>query len=576
MSNLRLEIYDLNNSPLVPTGRIDGINEFSVTIREDSDEGMVASTFSSELTFYDDAYQVIYNALINNPTGFNERLLVKVYDDCCKDAVFEGYIRGDAIDWCESDCSVTANIVEDNKDLNCIKNTLIWDNHNGFLNRNHFPVRYCIEVRPLFIQILISIIILVVYNIVYILIFPIIRLFLIVCNLIAGFTRILGGDPPDCSGLVDTFTGFDELGEIVVPCGFIHPSPYIRDYIKNVCDKCGLQFSSSIFNQNNYGGDYYYSVLMSAQVKKGKDPDSTDYRIIEDNKPVETLDMFLNQYLVPIFNAKWLVDNGILYFERKDYFLTNLQWIDSDQLLANGKIVDNKICWNWIDKERYAFGRYEWQRDGVDIDGNEAFNRFNDLVDWNTNPVSSAQKGEKKVSISASPSRYQQDGIEPSLRDLIGNIGNAILDIITRNKWSEWTNLMIMSQHTPFNYKFLRVDPGSNGEIKRYYPDSYTGGSVGVNEDKRYNYAFWFQERNNSTLLQNNLYDRFHAIDNPRLAGAVQYEFKFKFQFDCGQYKDFSFGKYVKLTRGGLSLNGKVQELSIDFNNRVIEVKGVA
>jgi len=209
------------------TGRIDGTENFSVTIRRADEAGRLSKSFSSELTFYDDGYNYIKTNLIDDPNGFSKSVKVKVYDDCCREAVFEGIIKGDSLDWCEPGCYVTANLVEDESVVNCVRSTIIWDNFDGFLNKSQPVVRYCIEMRPNFIQyILIGLAFqlnLIFFSVLLAIIpaiFVIFGIIYLVCNLIATICRgisirfrILGRtvtirigpfcDPPDCE---DGFT----------------------------------------------------------------------------------------------------------------------------------------------------------------------------------------------------------------------------------------------------------------------------------------------------------------------------------------------------------------------------------
>ena len=110
----------------------------------------------------------------------------------------------------------------------------------------------------------------------------------------------------------------------------------------------------------------------------------------------------------------------------------------------------------------------------------------------------------------------------------------------------------------------------SESYVANYYSNAFTGGSLTANEDERYNYPMWFREG-----YTNNLYSNFHYIDNPRLALATNYNFKFTFAFDCATYNSFDFNKTVKLVLGGNVKYGQVRELSVDFNKRTISVTGI-
>ena len=115
------------------TGRIDGTDSFNVQMVLNGETNQPAQSFSSELTFYDDGYSILKTALIDDPNGFNNTVPIEIYDTCCNDAVFVGVIKGDAIDWCEPKCYISANVIQETPAFNCIQSTIIWDNWNGFL-----------------------------------------------------------------------------------------------------------------------------------------------------------------------------------------------------------------------------------------------------------------------------------------------------------------------------------------------------------------------------------------------------------------------------------------------------------
>ena len=535
-TNLRIEFSILPFTYTPISGRIDGIENFSITYREDDENGDIARSFSSELTFYDDGYQYIKQNLIDPSNGFFNQIGVRIWDACCEKPVFIGKIRGDSIDWCENDCYVSCNVIEDKTVVDCISSKLIWDNQNGFLNRDFTPIEYCLQNRPLFIQVLLDFVSQLLSAIVtYVL--TIIRF------LVSIFSSSAGQDIKD---LIDTINGY------LLPCGSYHPSPYIRDYIKNVCDICGLTFQSSILNNPN--SSYYNAVLFAAQVKRGYLPTDTSKKLINANKPLETLKSLFNGYLNTVFNAKYKIRNNTLVFERKDYFNTGNQWIDIEYLQSQGRLVDNKVCYNWIDKGRWAFGRFEYQGDAMEYIGNEYRPYYNDIVEWNS-PPSPAQSGEYVVSLPLSPARF---------------VGDAESNALDLTYSGNFPGILLMAQHTCFNYKFLIINPLLN-KVPYYFPDSAIGGAIpGTRANERYNYPFWFKEDR-----KDNLYSNFHYIDNPRLPQNVNFDFKFTFQFTCQEFADFEFGKNVRLIRGGQEKFGQIKEIQVDFNKRTIQVTGV-
>ena len=328
-------------------GRIDGTEQFQITLRRTGEGGGLAKSFSSELTFYDDGYQIIKTQLIDDPIGFSKTVNVRVWDDCCA-TPYEFVINGDGIDWCEPGCYVTANFVEEAPEINCVRSTLLWDNHNGFLGRQFIPIRYCVAMRPEFIQYVLTFLGFIVSVQLTAIVIPLLgAIFVIfsiiyaICNLVALICDIplIGCSPPNCnSGFTNPavviqaiFDSLKEINEAIVPCGRFHPSPYVRDYINNVCQKCGLTFQSSILNDPL--SPYYNTVMVAAQIKKGRKKDDNDFTLIGDNKPVETLETLLDDYLKPTFNGEYRITNGVLVFERKDFF-----WSGTSFFNENGQV----------------------------------------------------------------------------------------------------------------------------------------------------------------------------------------------------------------------------------------------
>jgi hypothetical protein len=584
------------------TGRIDGTENFEVTISKKTDEGKIAKSFSSELTFFDDGFQIIKAALIDDPNGFVNSVTIEVFDECCSESVFKGVIRGDSIDFCEPGCSVSANIIEEDNGLNCVKSTMIWDDHEGFLTtRRHPSIRYCIETRPEFIQIILVFLAFIVQIVVFAILIPLIAvifvifgIIFIICNIIDAIAALIPGvEGPDCTGgfanpinfinqIIDTF---DNLADFLVGCGRYHPSPYVREYIKNVCEKCGLTFQSSILN--NASSPYYNAALFAAEVRKGvRAPVPGPQTMIEANRPILTGANLLDEYLKPTFNAEWRVINGVLIFERKDYFQNLSTWINTDQLLQEGRLIDDAVCFSWIDKERFAFGRFEYRKDGQEYIGYEAADRYHDLVEWNS-PPSPLQSGEKTVILPFGPARFRDDGVETDVLSFLADFLGGAIDAVFFGAFSDWKEVLLMNQHTAQEYKLLILrdsTPNDNNLVKNNYSNTFTGGTLfgdftdpggdvfngPIANNRRFNYPLWFYEGRD-----NNLYSLFYFIEDPRLPGSQQFNFEFSFPFKCSEYQSFDFDKSVKIVRGGVLLDGVVEEIKVNFKTRLISVQGI-
>ena len=316
----------------VINGRIDGVESFEITQRENDDDGGLVKSYSSELKFYDDGYLLIRPILVDNPNGFSNSIDVQIFDECCGRLVFDGLITGDKIDWCEPECWISVNVVAKNPALNCVKSKLIYDNEQGFLDRPQKKLRYCVDLRPDWILgILFTI-----YALFNVIAFTVLLPLLIVPNVREWLS---------------------DMNDRMIQCQWYHPTALVRDYIQNVCDVCGLEFQSSILNDPS--SPYFNLLLFSAPIRKGYKPSEGQNLLISENLPIETLDTLMNNHLKPMFNAKyWIVGNKLI-FERKDYFVGTSTWIDSEQMLNDGRIIENQICFSWIDRERPAFAEYE-------------------------------------------------------------------------------------------------------------------------------------------------------------------------------------------------------------------------
>jgi hypothetical protein len=579
----------LNNVLL--TGRIDGTDNFEVTLRREDNFGRTARSFSSELVFFDDGYQILKAALIDPVNGYGLKVDVKIYDDCCSEPVFVGVIRGDAIDWCEPDCSITASVIEEDLAYNCLQSKVITKNLFDNYSPSYVNLLYCIEGRPKFLHIIGAILLSIIGFVVSTVLLPFVIVIItiaaviyVLCSIVC-FLPLTDCTQDDCDdsqinpantvdliqNLVDDAVGFFDT------CNRKHPSVLLREYLKAGCQQCGLNFSSSILTDPS--SIYFNTVLWAASVEKGKPNQIISQDLIAENWPIETMETFLDNVMKPTFNADYALVGNTLVFERKDFFNTTTQWIDAEQLLNDSRIVDNQVCFSWIDRERWAFGRFEYNVDALDIIGNEAKLRFNDIVDFNV-PYNPTQTGQLNVSLPLSPARFRSDDVdnEGTIFNILEAFQGGLLLLIFGGQFANQNKKsMLLNNHCGFNYKLLIWD-GQDREfsiIKNDYSDTFTGGpvlvdGVNVDPDDRFNYPFWFKENN-----ANNLYSLFHYIDDPRNPSASQFNFKFTFQFDCSDLTSFDWSKTIRLTKNGSVVFGRVREVKINFIDRTMSIQGI-
>ena len=253
------------------TGRVDGLRgegaNFTVTFQRSGSDSTPKKSYSNELTFYDDGYALLKAELINDPGGFNKEVTVEVFDDCCKgEPVFIGVIRGDSIDWCEPKCFVKAQIFEQIPELNCFQSTLISDNYNGFQDKPHPKLRYCTELRPQFLHLVIIYFAFILIQAVTVVLLPVIIVIIAlvaIINLICAILDficslpVVGCTAPECetefSNPIATINFLIELINdvinLVLGCGRFHPSGLLREYIENACS--GVLGENEVFFAHN-------------------------------------------------------------------------------------------------------------------------------------------------------------------------------------------------------------------------------------------------------------------------------------------------------------------------------------
>jgi len=402
----------------------------SFTLRRITDTGDRAFSFAGELSFTGKDFDYLYARLVTDSNALENKVIMKFVNDCCsQNQTYEFYIDHKSLQWCENSCDLTAAAIEkslSNDQYTCLQNTLIWDNYAGFKSKAHPRMAYCNELRPNWLHDVLIILTMatwtsfLVYGPLLILVASIINTinFVIqIINDVIGVVNGLGGslnpvDPIDLDGDPST-NAFQEINNWVnnllaqsFGCGRKHPSPLVRDYINNVCGKCGLTFKSSILNDPN--SVYYNTVYVNAPINKGvTEADTTTYWI-DENAPILSGLQLLDE-LSPVYVAKFEIINSELIFEREDFFIPKTPWID---ITTIDETKVNKVCWKWSTNPRYSYANMYYQKDGVNWVGSEAVARWGDIVDWNNSPYSNLQKGEYKPFIGYAACRFRDDGID--------------------------------------------------------------------------------------------------------------------------------------------------------------------
>lgn len=412
---------------------------------------------SGTLTFEGEAYRLLKQWLIDDVSAPLNSVDVRILDESCNNHYLGYTINAADLRWCEENtCTFDVTLKQKDERLNCIKSTLI--SHNEYKmfetvpanGKKHPRFSYCNEQRPNGLMVMVwwqsGVIILPTLMALIPIMFALNGIFAVI-NVIVGavnaLIKIITGKPLntvnwqtipyfDFAGMRDALGGYfiESAG-----CGREHPAPLIRDYIENVCKYCNVAvdadsapvfFSQTITVQSSHGllegvhNPHYNACYFHAPVKRGIRrfkslnalrvfPNNTDY-YIQDNRPLLTLDMFLDQ-IKPLYNAEWRVKNGKLYFQRKDYFLEEEALYDFTENGADRHKLLEGLCFEWNEQKYPAYTNGIYTNDAADTCGNEAESQMNGFVSHGNVDENPTFEGVRDLRISLGATRFRLDGV---------------------------------------------------------------------------------------------------------------------------------------------------------------------
>lgn len=631
-------------------GNYSDLNKVSFTIRQktrkeafeaDTTSGgfgnRFATSFSSDITFYGDAYNYVFNTLVapdndgdgtpDPGTGLDKKLWVRIYEDCCPDdegnkpfLVFEGYIDVTSLNWCTNVCEITGSITADEIDRaeRCLKNTRIYDydtpfNGVKFYNYRHPIIWYCQEVRPAFLlDALYALFILLIplfftLGLVVKLLGIIIAVIIILINAVRLLLQIVTFGAVDIGEVDFSEAGallnlpntlLKDLGNFIHGCKKGHPSPYVRDYLSHVCNACDLKFQSSIFTDSN--SPYYNTTYLYAPVSDGSE---TYTPWIDDNKPLLTGEALLEE-LAQAFNGDYAIidNNSTVIFERWDFFKSSLleqEFLDARLGPQKNNDIIN-VCFSFPPKPLPAFGNFKYTLDGTDWAGNEAKKEYSDLVDWNL-PLEKYPhyKGEALYNLPYAPARFRLDGIRRDPNQFWEDYGRLFIapyyvfyplmlfvfgedpmNLLTPDKRFDEALLLPVGVTTQPKLLVLRDTTYDNARVQREFTNNPNA--------NRYNTPMWISAPLQWSELRGintvekyvpnpNLYTKFFEIEDPRKNPLRGIEYEVEVQRKCKYLKPVLskeiFSKFVFLQIAGQPAKGRIDEVIVEGDK--LKIKGI-
>lgn len=397
----------------------------SFTVKRDSTgapsrEALSAMKSATQpLTFEGDAYAFLREWLIDSVSAPHNKIEVKIEHVGCGEHL-DFSIKSTDISWCTNqECSFDVVVKYQDPDLFCVQNTVLEDNWQGWFQpepaggKKHPRFSYCNEERPnaklIVIWYMIGHIAFIVLTVLAV-VFAVVNVIIGIINAIIDFLNALGDlfnwDDIDHIDYLDYGNVVDFFARMYIEsagCGREHPAPLVRDYITNVCDKCGVKVDAStapIFfaerislqastrDLKNVPNPHYNACYLTAKIKRGirrwrnnpifGDPTMNDTEMyIPDNSPLMNLPDFLDR-LKQVYNAEWRISGSTLYFYRKDWFIQGPTVFDFDGA-DRDKMLDG-LCFEWSELKQGAAVRGLYSIDPADGCGNEALRQMNGMV----------------------------------------------------------------------------------------------------------------------------------------------------------------------------------------------------
>lgn len=431
-------------------------------------------TASNSILIEGEAYQFIKEWLIDHVAAPLNAIDVKIEDTSC--GKYEDWIiKAKQVTWCADEvCEFSVTIQQKDPALQCMQTTIISDNWQDWFSaqgaKKHPRFVYCNEVKPNGMMIVLWWLMSLVFTIL-ILLTPIINTIIAIINVIIAIINAIawltGQDPVDYLAFFNPLNMAESFYMESSGCGRMHPAPLIRDYIDNVCKKCGIYvdgITSPLTHSTTLNVDlssdrqvrqranpYYNATYLNAPIKRGirifrglfnNDANMVDY-YIPDNRPILSLDMFLDE-LKGVFNHEWRLTNvngttPTLFFYRKDQYTTGAALYNfQDNSEDRNKIIQG-ICFSWLDKRQFAYMRGLYADDASDTCGNEALGYMNDLVSMGDKTNNPNYDGELDKTVQFGGTRFRLDGasddyLSNAMQTLLGGAAlNPTIPAIVNN-----------------------------------------------------------------------------------------------------------------------------------------------
>jgi hypothetical protein len=508
-----------------------GLEDFSITYRkanaDDSSNNVTQESISKELEFYDGAYTFIHEQLV---TQRREFIYVKLVNDCegCEPLLHFGVIKRKNLKSCDCDEAYRAQIngisrdeiikarlesILAYNDYSVVGNDLwLFECVQERLNRNGVEQGFgvpSVSIRKIFDSIT-SLLNINAYS-----------------SIFYEYNAMMN------------WTG-DDYSPTVIPQGQNIYNPYYYT-------SCAYKPLTNVLQKDVNGRNAYRVGLNNLTL------------IAIENRLSWSMFRFLNN-LADVFNANWRVKNGVLEFERKDFFYLNAnQWLDLSEFKACYSIKDFGD-WGYLD---ISYGGNKLEVDsswfdntmaeffigaGLNQIGSVIFNKhllYQDaIIDWFDSLSFTQRNGLIKKF---------EFGYHPILRYTVPD------KLGLKDGMTNLPLLIIKRQNSAINRAF----PWAGTGVIAHQPMAVSKFDL------------------NGGIMKETLYDNFHFIDDPLqrpnskgyFSKGAQFFYEFEknnIPFSCENFANFDINKTIMTKKGSAIMD----EVEFNWSKKTMNIKG--
>lgn len=602
------------------TSDVNGLDDIKINWRSSGSDGDANNTtengsnyqkgLSIDLEMFGAAFKYVYNFLMLEPYQALNSIEIRITDLICQKTFRLFELKLDNVDYNEEDdCILNVPLREADSVIHSFQKTPIEDDWQGWFNRKgnstkfHPTFQMIIEKKPKFF---LSVYVALIY--------------------IAGILS---------SGALIALTEGKKWISKCLGITYFCPSPYLRTYIQNICQKYGYTYNTMFDDKvANIYRDVCFFWPASSSLKQfnGGNYNAPNTRFIWDNRSVLPFSKFLDQ-LKKVFNAEWYVTpNNELVFQPKEYFQEAAPIYD---FTINGEL--NDLGYTFNGNKKPAYGNYQYLVDPQDTCSNELKWRYNDYVDYDGPANNPMLEGDVTKTFDFASTSFHNDGSSEDFLEEAIRLGRVIAVsavvvgmvkffaaanpltvaivaglltagyLVTNNYMNDYFNndnlngmvrlsnseinvprLLLHDRATPFERAKVvsrtnpLINPTYNLEGINYYQEHPTkdgvGGVFGGSVTKVWNYDMYVDAN-----FRNNLYDRFHEIDNPLFNPEINQSWEANVDLCCemmdllGAWE----GDFIKIgsvviiaNRGTRQIKGRIESIDVDYSTGLINLKG--